>query len=127
MARAHDFFIQGDHEAGRQIVASALRSEGFAVTATPTGGLLAKRGSTTATVLFGGLAGSKLQQTFTLDFMVDEHGRLVARLNRNMARGVAAGGAIGAARTDSAFQRTANAIAAALHGAGALSDSISQA
>ena len=126
MAKAHDFFILGDHENGRRIVASALQSEGFAVTATPSGGLLAKRGSTAMTVLLGGLAGNSFQQTFLVDFMVDEHGRLVARLNRNMAGGVLKGGAIGAAKTDSAFQQTANAIAATLHGAGALSESVAQ-
>jgi hypothetical protein len=126
MAKAHDFFIIGDHENGRRIVASALQSEGFAVTATPAGGLLAKRGSTAMTVLLGGLAGNNFQQTFLVDFMVDQHGRLVARLNRNMAGGALKGGAIGAAKTDSAFQQTANAIAAALHGAGALSDSVAR-
>ncbi|MFJ8894694.1 hypothetical protein ACIRCZ_08930 [Leifsonia sp. NPDC102414] len=126
MAKAHDFFIIGDHENGRRIVASALQSEGFAVTASPAGGLLAKRGSTAMTVLLGGLAGNNFQQTFLVDFMVDQHGRLVARLNRNMAGGALKGGAIGAAKTDSAFQQTANAIAAALHGAGALSDSVAQ-
>jgi len=126
MAKAHDFFIIGEHENGRRIVASALQSEGFAVTATPAGGLLAKRGSTAMTVLLGGLAGNNFQQTFLVDFMVDQHGRLVARLNRNMAGGALKGGAIGAAKTDSAFQQTANAIAAALHGAGALSDSVAQ-
>ncbi|KRC47271.1 hypothetical protein ASE16_18300 [Leifsonia sp. Root227] len=126
MAKAHDFFIIGDHENGRRIVASALQSEGFAVTATPAGGLLAKRGSTAMTVLLGGLAGNNFQQTFLVDFMVDQHGRLVARLNRNMAGAALKGGAIGAAKTDSAFQQTANAIAAALHGAGALSDSVAQ-
>ncbi|GAB3575131.1 hypothetical protein GCM10027406_06200 [Leifsonia lichenia] len=126
MAKAHDFFILGDHENGRRIVATALQSEGFAVTATPAGGLLAKRGSTAMTVLLGGLAGNSFQQTFLVDFMVDQHGRLVARLNRNMAGGALKGGAIGAAKTDSAFQQTANAIAATLHGAGALSDSVAQ-
>ncbi|MGJ4845014.1 MULTISPECIES: hypothetical protein [unclassified Leifsonia] len=126
MAKAHDFFILGDHESGKHLVASALQSEGFTVTTTPTGGLLAKRGSTTATVLLGGLAGNNFQITFTVDFMVDEQGRLVARLNRNMSGGALKGGAIGASKTDTAFQRTANTIGAALHGAGTLADSISQ-
>lgn len=126
MATAHDFFIQGDHENGRRLVASVLQNEGFAVTVNPVGGLIARRGSTTATILFGGLAGKGLQQTFTVDFMIDVDGRLVARLNRNMAGGVLKGGAIGAVKTDNAFQQIANAIGAALHGAGVLSGSVSQ-
>lgn len=58
--------------------------------------------------------------------MIDEEGRLVARLNRNMVGGVLKGGAIGAAKTDAAFQETANALASTLHSAGILANSSSQ-
>jgi hypothetical protein len=126
MATAHDFFLLGDHGAGRQLVVTALQNDGFAVTSTPTGGLLAKRGSTAATVWLGALAGKNFQVSFQVDFMVDQQGRLVARLHRNLTAGALKGGAIGAAKTDTAFQQTANAIAAALHQAGVLADSISQ-
>ncbi|GIT82137.1 hypothetical protein LLS1_38060 [Leifsonia sp. LS1] len=126
MASAHDFFLLGDHEAARQLVVSALQSEGFVVTTTPTGGLLAKRGSAASTFWLGAWAGKNFQVSFLVDFMVDQQGRLVARLNRNMAGGALKGGAIGAAKTDAAFQETANAIAAVLHPAGVLADSVSQ-
>ncbi|WP_025155608.1 hypothetical protein [Leifsonia aquatica] len=126
MASAHDFFLLGDHEAAKQLVISALASEGFTVTTTPNGGLLAKRGSTAATIWLGAMAGKNFQMTFMVDFMVDPQGRLVARLNRNMTGGALKGGAIGAAKTDTAFQQTANAIAAVLHPAGILADSVSQ-
>jgi len=126
MASAHDFFLLGDHEAAKQLVVSALTSEGFVVTSTPTGGLLAKRGSAASTFWLGAFAGKNFQLTFLVDFMVDQQGRLVARLNRNMAGGGLKGGGIGAAKTDTAFQETANAIAAALHPAGILADSIAQ-
>ncbi|MFF2050228.1 hypothetical protein ACFVU2_01385 [Leifsonia sp. NPDC058194] len=126
MASAHDFFLLGDHEAAKQLVASALHAEGFTVSTTPAGGLLAKRGSGAATILLGAWAGKNFQMSFLVDFMVDEHGRLVARLNRNLAGGALKGGAIGAARTDSAFQQTANAIAGVLQPAGILADSVSQ-
>jgi len=126
MASAHDFFLLGDHETAKQLVVSALASEGFVVTSTPTGGLLAKRGSAASTFWLGAFAGKNFQLTFLVDFMVDQQGRLVARLNRNMAGGAMKGGAIGAAKTDTAFQETANAIAATLHPAGILADSISQ-
>ncbi|AAT88441.1 hypothetical protein Lxx04500 [Leifsonia xyli subsp. xyli str. CTCB07] len=94
------------------------------MTSTPSGGLLAKRGSDAATIWLGGLAGKNFQVTLTVDFMVDAEGRLVARLNRNMAGGVLKGGAIGAAKTDAAFQETANAIAAALHTSGVLATDV---
>ena len=126
MASAHDFFLLGDHDAARHLVASTLQREGFAVTATPTGGLLAKRGSTAATVWLGGLAGKNFHVSFVVDFMVDQQGRLVARLNRNLTGGALKGGAIGAAKMNTAFEQTANAISAALHQAGVLADSISQ-
>lgn len=126
MASAHDFFLLGDHEAAKQLVFSALAAEGFTVTSTPTGGLLAKRGSAASTFWLGAFAGKNFQMSFLVDFMVDQQGRLVARLNRNMAGGALKGGAIGAAKTDTAFQETANAIAAYLHPAGILADSISQ-
>lgn len=125
MASSHDFFIAGDHDAARALVTAALQGQGFTVTTTPQGGLLAKRGSTAATVWLGGLAGKNFQVTFTVDIMADTQGRLVARLNRNMTGGTLKGGALGAAKTDSAFQETANAIAQQLHAAGVLADSVS--
>ena len=126
MASAHDFFLVGDHGFARQFVASTLGSEGFVVSTTPTGGLLAKRGSGAATLWLGALAGKNFQITFVVDFMVDGQGRLVARLNRNMTGGALKGGALGAAKTDTAFKETVNALASALHNAGILAESISQ-
>lgn len=126
MASSHDFFTLGDHDAARRLTVEALNSQGFTVTTTPAGGLLAKRGSTAATVWLGALAGKNFQVTLLVDFMVDHEGRLVVRLNRNMAGGAMKGGAIGAAKTDTAFQETANAIGAALHSAGALATSVPQ-
>jgi len=126
MASAHDFFLLGDHEAAKHLVASTLQSEGFTVTTTPTGGLLAKRGSAAATVWLGGLAGKNFHLSFVVDFMVDQQGRLVARLNRNLTGGALKGGAIGASKTNTAFEQTANAIGAALHQAGVLAESVSQ-
>ena len=126
MPAAHDFFLLGDHDAGRRLVASALQAEGFTVTATPSGGLLAKRGSAASSFWLGAFAGKSYQVTFLVDFMVDAEGRLVARLNRNMVSGALKGGAIGAARIDTAFQETANAIAATLHPAGVLAGSVPQ-
>lgn len=120
MAATHDFFALGDHEQARALVIGALQAQGFTVSSTPTHGLLAKRGSTGATIWLGALAGNNFQVTFMVDLMVDPEGRLVVRLNRNMAGGALKGGAFGAAKTDTAFQETANAIAAALHSAGVL-------
>ena len=124
MASSYDFFILGDHEAGKAAVGTTLEGQGFAVTSTPSGGLLAKRGSTAATIWLGGLAGKNFQVTFIVEFFVDAQGQLVARLNRNMSSGALKGGAIGAAKTDTAFVQTADALGAALSNSGVLTNSI---
>ncbi|MFJ3958627.1 hypothetical protein [Arthrobacter sp. NPDC090010] len=125
MASSHDFFLHGDHAAGRAVVAETLSAQEFIVTETPKGGLLAKRGSAPLTILFGAMAGAKFQMVFLVDFMVDASGRLVVRLHRNMTSGALKGGAIGASKTNTAFEQTANALAEALHTRGLLAESIS--
>ncbi|MEA5457256.1 hypothetical protein SPF06_21265 [Sinomonas sp. JGH33] len=125
MASSHDFFLHGDHAEGRQIIASTLTAQGFEVTPAPNNSLLAKRGSATLTALFGVLAGSKFQITFSIDFMVDNAGRLVARINRNMASGALKGGAVGASKTNRAFETTSNALASALSASGILANALS--
>jgi len=127
MAASHDFFISGDHEAARKVIAEALQSQGFAVSSTPENGFLAKRGSAGKTLLLGAMAGKSFQVSFVVDFMVDDQGRLVARLGRNMTSGALKGGVIGASRTNTVFEETANAIGAALTAQGVLADSISHA
>ncbi|MGN7799238.1 hypothetical protein [Leifsonia sp. 22587] len=116
MPSAHDFVLTTDHETGRRVIASALEGQGFTVSQTPTGGFLARRGSTAMTVLLGGWAGDRFQVSFVVDFFVDGENRMVARLNRDMTSGALKGGAIGAAKVNSAFQETANALHAVLHG-----------
>ncbi|MET3566311.1 hypothetical protein SAMN04515691_2921 [Leifsonia sp. 98AMF] len=126
MPAAHDFILLGDHDAGRRLVASALEAQGFLVSATPRGGLLAKRGSIGMTLLLGALAGSKFQVTFLVELMVDAESHLVARLNRDMTAGALKGGAVGAAKVNRAFQETANAIHSALQRAGVLAVSVAR-
>jgi hypothetical protein len=124
VATSSDFFITGDHEAGKALVASALQSQGFTVTSTPKGGLLAKRGSTAATIWLGAMAGKNFQVTFNVEFFVDAEGKLVARLTRDMASGALKGGAIGASKTNTAFVETAGAIGAALTNSGAFAGNV---
>jgi hypothetical protein len=125
VASSYDFFISGDHTAGRELVATTLTSQGFSLEASQTGGLIARRGNQTATIWLGGLAGKNFHVSFGVDFFVDQYGQLVARLNRNMGLGALKGGAIGASKTDSAFVETANAIGGALSTAGVLTGSLS--
>lgn len=106
MASATDLFLSGDHEHAKQLVHAALIAQGFEVSLTPTRGFHARRGSQALTVLFGGLAGSRFQVTFLIEFMVTEQGLLVARISRNMTGGALKGGAIGAVKTSNAFDET---------------------
>jgi hypothetical protein len=114
LASSHDFFITGGTEFGKTLVARALEGQGFSLSATPAGGFLATRGSAAATVLLGGLAGKKFHITFVVDFMTDQDGRLVARLNRGLGSGALKGGALGASKTNTAFQDAADAIGRSL-------------
>jgi len=123
MASVHDFFLTGDHEAAKAQVASALQAEGFAITPTPKGGLLAKRGSMPITLLLGAMAGKNFQVTFTVEYLVDDSGQLVARLSRDIAAGALKGGAIGANMTNNKFVDTAAALSTALGGTGILASS----
>ncbi|NUU04828.1 hypothetical protein [Leifsonia sp. C5G2] len=115
MASAHEFLLLGDHGAAKRLVEAALVSEGFVLTPTPNGGLLAKRGSMPLTLLIGALAGKKnFHVTFIVEYLVSADGQLVVRLNRNMGSGAIKGGALGAVRVDNAFRDTVNAIHAAM-------------
>jgi hypothetical protein len=120
MASSHDFFIAGDHHAARSMVCQALEGLGYTISPTRGDGILADRGSTAATVLWGAMAGKKFRVSFPVDFMVDQRGLLVARLNRSLMGGALKGGAIGAAKTNSAFQDAADAIGVAVNRAGLL-------
>lgn len=120
MAALYDFFITDTVDASKQVIDAALRSQGFDLASTPEGGLVASRGSTAMTVLFGAMAGKKMHMSFDVQFFVDEQGRTVARLIRNLAAGALKGGAIGASRTAQEFQTTAGAIEQALVSAGIL-------
>lgn len=114
MASSFDYFLLGDHHSARTALQRALETQGFTVTATPNGGLYAKRGSTARTVLLGAMAGSKFVVNLIVDFMTDDQGRLVARLHRDMTSGALMGGALGAAKTATVFGETGDAVAATL-------------
>ncbi|GAA2234516.1 hypothetical protein GCM10010401_02910 [Rarobacter faecitabidus] len=53
MAISTDFILISDQNRAFQTLHDGLAAQGFAITRTPSGGLLARRGSTTATVLLG--------------------------------------------------------------------------
>lgn len=125
---SHDFFISGDHTAARAAVSAALQAQGFSVTALPNGTtLVAARGSKAATFWLGALAGKNFHVSLAVDYAQDAEGRLVARLNRDMTAGALKGGAIGAAKTKTVFEETANALQAALASHGILAASVANA
>lgn len=125
MATSHDFIISGDPEAGKKLIHDTLVNQGFTVEQTPKGGVLAKRGSMGMTLLLGALAGNNFQMTFIVEYFAGQNGELVARLNRNMGSGALKGGALGAAKMNTGFEETANALNSALSSAGILASSVS--
>ena len=122
---SHDFIINGDHTAARATIAAALQAEGYALNALPNGTtIVAARGSKAATLWIGALAGKNFHVSFAVDYAQDAEGRLIARLKRDMTAGALKGGAIGAAKTKTAFEETANALQAALASSGTLAASV---
>jgi len=119
MASSYDYFLTGDHALAKDAVARALASEGFRVETNAAGGFNAKRGSMAATVWLGAWGGKKrFHVSFLVQFFVDAHGQLVARLNRDMASGMLKGGAVGANMTRNAFIDTAAALTVQLQASG---------
>jgi hypothetical protein len=118
MAGQYDIFLSGDQLAAKELVARVVGEQGFTIVLNPNGSLSVKRGSSTATVLLGGLAGKNLQMTFFIEYLSGSDGSLDARLSRNTAAGALKGGALGASRTNNAFVDLVNGIAAAAQAAG---------
>lgn len=110
MAGSHDYFLSGDHEAGKNVVAGSLAQQGFEVTSTPKGGLFVARGSKAKTLWLGGAAGKNFRVSFVVEYFADAHGNLVARFNRELGGGMLKGGAIGAGLTTNAFSEAASAL-----------------
>lgn len=107
MASTHDYFLSGDHASGKTLVGDALTQLGFEVIQMPSGGFTAKRGSFAKTMWLGAMAGKNFHITFFVEFFTDQAGNLVARLSRSLGTGMVKGGAIGVAKTETAFGETA--------------------
>ncbi|MCS5734965.1 hypothetical protein [Herbiconiux daphne] len=117
-----DYFLSGDHEAARSLLAEALQSQGFTVTPEATGQWTVARGSQAMTVLFGGLAGSRQRLVYGVRFF-DAEGRLVARFARDPGTGLM-GGAIGINRANAVFGELDTVVSARLAAAGILTDAV---
>lgn len=120
MASNHDYFLAGDHESGKALVADALTQLGFEVATTPNGGFTAKRGSFAKTMWLGAMAGKNFHVTFIVEFFTDAQGALVARLSRSLGSSMVKGGAIGVAKTETMFGEIASSLLQALSTSGRL-------
>lgn len=122
MASSYDFFLTDTVDGAKAKAHKVLEEQGYQVSSTPQGNLAGEKGSVGLTVAFGALAGKSMHMRFEAQFFSDAQQRIVVRLNRNLSGGALKGGAIGAARTSTAFQNLANAMGTALHGAGVLAE-----
>ncbi|WP_423919813.1 hypothetical protein ACPEEZ_13025 [Frigoribacterium sp. 2-23] len=107
---SYDYFFSGDHDSARRLIDQTLQNQGFSLEILPNGSTKATRGSLAKTLLLGGLAGKGFHITMFVQYFVDEHGRLVARLHRELGGSMIKGGAIGAAKGQNAFADVANAL-----------------
>jgi hypothetical protein len=107
---SYDYFFSGPHDAARHLIDSTVQAQGFALEAMPNGTTKAVRGNLATTLLFGGLAGKGFHVTLWLAYFVDDQGRLVARISRDLGTAAVKGGAIGASRAHSAFVDVATAL-----------------
>jgi hypothetical protein len=119
MASSYDYFVSDSVEDARNRVAASIAAQGFQLQATPSGGLMASRGSKAKTVWLGALAGKDMHVRFDVQFFQDAD-RIVVRLSRDLAVGALKGGAIGASRTAEQFQDFANRVGTDLQQAGVL-------
>jgi hypothetical protein len=121
MAGTYDFFLSETIDQARDRIAGLIASDGFALQATPNGGLTATRGSAGRTALLGAFAGKQMHVRFDVQFF-DDGGTIVARLTRDLASGALKGGVIGASRTADVFQQLANTVGLGLDAAGVLKE-----
>ncbi|GAB3599752.1 hypothetical protein [Microbacterium tumbae] len=125
---SHDFFLTGAPTAARATISAVLQAQGYSVQELPTGTTtVASRGSKQKTFWLGAMAGRGFHVSFAVDYSQDAAGNLVARLNRDLTAGAFKGGAIGAAKTKTAFEELANALQAALAQTGQLAGSVANA
>jgi hypothetical protein len=118
-----DYFLAGDHEAARAVLAAALEEQGFSVTPEVTGVWTVARGNATATALLGAFAGRNKQRlVYAVEFFSHD-GALVARLRRDSGAG-AMGGVIGVARSNDVFAEVDRAVHIRLAEAGILMNAI---
>ena len=120
---AVDYFVTGDHDQAREVLANVLRSQGFEVATSPLGGWDLTRGSTSATIWLGAFAGRDKQRLdYRMEFFEHE-GQLVARLSRQSGAG-AMGGVIGVSRSSEIFIELDNAVGTELTNRGILANAI---
>lgn len=125
MAISYHWLLGDPIETARSRCAAILAANGFATLPSPTGGLIASRGSALRTLILGGLAGSGLRLNFDVEFE-SESDRTTVRLARRRSAGALTGGVIGATRTASVFDELGRRVEAALADAGVLLESRSE-
>ncbi|PPF87884.1 hypothetical protein C5B96_03250 [Subtercola sp. Z020] len=120
---AVDYFISGDHDEARSVLAEAMRSLGFELATSPLGGWDVTRGSTSATLWLGAFAGREKQRLdYRMEFFQQE-GQLVARLSRISGAG-AMGGVVGVSRSAEVFTELDQAVGTALTTHGILANAL---
>ena len=98
---------------GAHPVGTGIGAAGGAVTGAAFGAMGGPIGAAVGGVagaVVGGLAGKGFHVTLWLAYFVDDQGRLVARISRDLGTAAVKGGAIGASKAHSAFVDVATAL-----------------
>jgi len=107
---SYDYFFGGPHDAARHLIDATVQAQGYTLEQMPNGSVKAVRGSLAKTLLLGGLAGRGFHVVLWLSYFVDDQGRLVVRLSRDLGTAAVKGGAIGASKAHAAFVDVATAL-----------------
>jgi len=105
-----ELILAGGDQQNVPAVLDLARSLGYTATTPTTGRIKLERGSMGMTLALGALAGKKFHISFTFDIGVDELGNTWLRFDQDGALGAVKGGAIGYAKSKSAFTEFVDAV-----------------
>lgn len=101
MASSYDVFFEGPHGESRQLVERTLTDHGFTLSIAPDGSTRAVRGTLVSTLALRAFAGRTQLLTLDVQWFVDDHARLVARIVHASSTAVL-GGPVGVVRAQRA-------------------------
>jgi hypothetical protein len=98
-----ELILSGNDQQTVPVVVAIAQGLGYAATQPTQSSIKLERGDLTKTLLLGAMAGKKFHISFTFDIGVDQYGNTWLRFDQDGALGAVKGGAIGYAKSKSAY------------------------